>query len=133
MKRSVRQLIQDWQPIFGNQETPPFTQMHHAAMNYDSTSFDEPHTQIFMPEKAPTGRGLHHSAEDRDSSHFMGQLLHRVSPHLSAIYRGGSANEHLERYENKTDVLYSSRLRNKPIFMGRGNTGFGRAMETTIR
>ena len=133
MKRSVRQLIQDWQPIFGNQETPPFTQMHYAAQNYDNTSFDEPTTQVFMPEKAPSGRGLHHSAEDRDSSHFMGQYLHRISPHLANIYRGGAANEHLSRFENRTDVEYSSKLRNKPIYLGRTNSGFGRAMESFIR
>ena len=42
LKRTVRELKRDWQPVFpGLQETPPFAEMQYMADNHDDTSFEE--------------------------------------------------------------------------------------------
>ena len=108
MKRAVREMG-EWAPIFRNQETPPFAQMAHAAFNYDDTSFEDTERVYAMPQTAPTGGGLHHPQEDRDTSHFMGKMLEQINPDLATLYRGGAANEHLLHTVNHTDAVYSAR------------------------
>lgn len=108
MKRSVREISRHWQPIYGNQETPPFREMHHAAHNYDTTSFADTERYYAMPPKAPTGHGLHHPNEDRETSHFMGAFLDSINPELATLYRGGAPNEHQDRVVNHTHREYNT-------------------------
>jgi hypothetical protein len=97
-KKAVRELQRDWAPLWGGmQEVPPFKQMHHAAHTYDNTSFSDTRRYYALPEVAPTGHGLHHPREDRDTSHFVGKMLNRINPRLADLYMGGAANEHQTR------------------------------------
>ena len=95
LKRSVRELKRDWQPIFGgSQVPPPFKEMQHVADHFDDTEFADTRRYYAMPEKAPTGGGLHHPDEDRETSHFVGKVLESIHPDLATLYRGGAINDH---------------------------------------
>jgi hypothetical protein len=97
-KRAVRELRRDWMPLFGSmQEVPPFSLMHQAAHSYDDTSFTDHRRQYAMPDVAPTGHGLKHPREDRDTSHFVGKMLDSINPSLGTFYRGGHHNEDLHK------------------------------------
>jgi hypothetical protein len=96
-KRAIRELQRDWQPMGSSHEVPPFAAMHRAAHNYDTTTFEDTQRYFAMPEAPPSGYGLHHQNEDRETSHFVGKMLDRISPNLGTLYKGGAANEHQNR------------------------------------
>ena len=41
--------------------------MKHAAFNYDTTKFQNTEYYQPMPDQAPTGFGMHHKNEHRDT------------------------------------------------------------------
>ena len=45
--------------------------------------------------------------DDRETSHYVGEVLHGISPHLALSYRGGAINSHLERAYLNRDIKYS--------------------------
>jgi hypothetical protein len=93
-KRAVRELKRDWMPLFGSmQEVPPFALMHEAAHKYDNTSFIDHRRDYAMPDIAPSGHGMKHHREHRETSHFVGKMLDNISPSLGTFYRGGHHNE----------------------------------------
>ena len=129
-KRAVREM-REWAPIFRNQDTPPFAQMAHVAFNYDNTKFEDTQRLYPMPEAAPTGGGLHHPQEDRETSHFMGKMLDQINPDLATVYRGGASNEHLLHAVLHTDTMYSARPPTRDV-LDRGAYS-GRPMEFSER
>ncbi len=109
VKRAVREIHQDWQPIFGIQETPPFAEMRTAAFEQDDSTFDDTEIEYAMPDIAPTGLGGLHPTEDRETSHFMGNLLESINPELKTLYFGGAPNVHLDRVANHLhDEFYTT-------------------------
>ena len=80
--------------------------MHHAAHNFDTTSFADTERYYAMPPKGPSGGGLHSAGEDRDTSHFFGQFLDSVNPELAVLYRGGAANEHQDRVQKNIHLVF---------------------------
>ena len=90
MKKAVREIHRDWQPLWKHQETPPFAEMRHAAQNYDNTTFEKAARVYPRPEHPPTGRGALH--DDRETSHYVGKVLERIHPSLARVYRGGATN-----------------------------------------
>ena len=99
LRKAVHELHQEWAPLWKHQETPPFRQMRDI-LQYDNTSFKVKRRQYVLPQNAPTGHGAH--ADHRETSHYVGKVLERISPELARVYRGGAVNTHL--HEDATNM-----------------------------
>ena len=92
LKKSVRQLHENWVPLYGgSQPTPPYREMRHAAQNYDNTSFDVAKREYYLPKEAPTGRGAAHDSSE--TANYVSRVLRRIHPAFSNLYLGGHSNE----------------------------------------
>ena len=105
-KRTYRQLEENWRGgIFKGQQAPDFALMRELVQQHDDTQFTDPKRVFPMPEKGPTGKG--YMQDDRETSHFVRETLHRISPILSAAYGGeGGIHEDFERHHTNTDFQY---------------------------
>ena len=57
---------------------------------------------------APHGKARS-ATEDRETSHFMGNLLESINPELKTLYFGGAPNVHLDRVANHLhDEFYTT-------------------------
>ena len=105
MKKTYRQLEQDWQPVFKGQTPPDFPMMRELIRQHDTTEFQDDRRVFPLPEVAPTGKGYMH--DDRETSHFVRETLHRINPLLSTAYLDAHGiNDDAERHYHNTDFQY---------------------------
>ena len=100
MKKTYRQLSEHWQPVFKGQVPPDFKVMRDLIDQHDTTEF-KPERRVFpIPDVPPTGKGYMH--DDRETSHFVRETLHRISPLLSTAYLDshGINNDFEDHYRN---------------------------------
>ena len=104
MKKVYNQFIENWTPLMMGHEAPDFRAMRQA-LEFDQTTFEDEPTYAPMPETPPTGRGILH--DDRETSHYVSEVLGKISPHLQSVYRGGAVNAHLAQQALGRDTRYS--------------------------
>ena len=108
MKKTYRQLEQHWAPIYKGQEAPDFQLMRELIKQHDSTEFKDERRVFPLPETAPTGKGYMH--DDRETSHFVRETLHRINPLLSTAYLDQHGiNDDFEKHYHNTDFSYGAR------------------------
>ena len=91
--------------IFKGQVAPDFARMRELVRQHDDTKFVDNQRVFAMPEKGPTGKGYMH--DDRETSHFVRETLHRINPLLSAAYMGeGGIHDDFEKHHHNTDFQY---------------------------
>ena len=79
--------------------------MRELVRQHDDTKFVDNQRVFAMPEKGPTGKGYMH--DDRETSHFVRETLHRINPLLSAAYMGeGGIHDDFEKHHHNTDFQY---------------------------
>ena len=104
-RRAYHRLVQDWTPMMAGHEPPPFAKIVED-LEFDESTFGEEPRYHYLPDKEPTGRG--HLADDRETSHWVGEVLDKIHPDLGRVYRGGAVNSHLEDAELfRHNVVYS--------------------------
>ena len=85
--------------------------MRELVRQHDNTKFVDNKRVFAMPEKGPTGRG--YMDDDRETSHFVRETLHRINPILSAAYVGGrdagGIHDEFERHHRNTNFQYGRR------------------------
>jgi len=108
MKKTYRQLEENWQPIFKGQEPPDFPLMRELIREHDNTTFKDERRVFPLPEVAPTGKGYMH--DDRETSHFVRETLHRINPLLSTAYLDAHGiSDAFEKHYHNTDFAYGQR------------------------
>ena len=105
MRTVYRQICENWTPILGRGHEPPDFSMMRQALEFDDTEFKDRKEYAYRPPVPPTGKG--HKADDRETSHYVGSVLHSISPHLASVYRGGAINSHVEDSWLNRDFSYS--------------------------
>ena len=103
MKKVYHQFIENWTPLMRGHEVPDFRAMR-KALEFDETSFEDQQVYAPIPDKPPTGKGILH--DDRDTSHYVSDVLGSLSPHLQSVYRGGAVNAHLVKHALGRDTRY---------------------------
>ena len=82
--------------------------MRELIKQHDTTEFKDERRVFPLPEVAPTGKGYMH--DDRETSHFVRETLHRISPILSTAYLGQHGiNDDFEKHYHNTDFQYGVR------------------------
>jgi len=123
MKKTYRQLEENWQPIWKGQESPDFRLMRQLVRDHDTSTFEAPKRLVAMPEHKPTGKGLMH--DERETGHFVRETLRKINPILATAYVGTPAiTDHLERHQTFTDFEYGRRGRGsgvRPRVIGRNH------------
>ena len=82
--------------------------MREIIKHHDNTEFKDENRVFALPEVPPTGKGYMH--DDRETSHFVRETLHKISPILSAAYLDGHGiNNDYDRHLENSDFLYGAR------------------------
>ena len=105
MRTVYNQIAENWTPLLGRGHEAPDFKMMRQALEFDDTEFEEKREYTYRPRNPPTGGG--HKADHRETSHYVGSVLHSISPHLANVYRGGAVNSHLEDSWLNRDIKYS--------------------------
>lgn len=107
MKKTYRQLSEHWQPIFKGQQRPDYSTMRELIAQHDTTTFTDNKRVFPLPEVAPTGKGYMH--DNRETSHFVRETLHRINPLLSIAYLDSHGiNDSKEAHYHNTDFSYGA-------------------------